>query len=373
MGDSEPIGGEGAANEIDLDAKLDAMMLDMRLPDPAKLQTELDAVATSVGLADFERAHTGRESAIAGEMRKLGALPDEQRREVGRRINDVRRDLQQRIAARREEIMLQEQAGRIAADGIDVTLDHRSFPVGGLHLIQQVIDEVCDIFIGLGYKVADGPEAELAWYNFDALNTPQDHPGRLESDTMYLDYGKPEDEMLLRAHTSPVQVRYMEKNEPPVYIVVPGKSYRNDTVDASHLPVFYQIEGLAVDTNVQFSDLKGTLAEFARQFFGSQTRVRLRPHFFPFTEPSAELDASCPSCDGNSSSCRVCGGSGWLEMLGCGMVDPNVFTAVGYDPAELSGFAFGVGVERLAMVRYGIDSIRHFIDNDLRFLTQFPG
>ncbi len=358
---------------IDLDAKLDEMLLELRLPDVADLSGELERVANSAELAEFERRHLGPDSAIAGEKRRLGQMANEHRREAGRRINEVSRELQGRISVRRAEIETQEQAGRIAAEGIDVTLDHQRFPVGGLHLIQQVIDEVSDIFIGLGYKVADGPEAELAWYNFDALNTPTDHPGRLESDTMYLDYGRPEDEMLLRAHTSPVQARYMEQHDPPVYIVVPGKCYRNDTVDASHLPVFYQIEGLAVDSNIQFSDLKGTLAEFARQFFGPRTRVRLRPHYFPFTEPSAEMDASCPSCDGKDSTCRLCGGTGWLEMLGCGMVDPNVFAAVGYDPARVTGFAFGAGVERLAMVRYGIDSMRHFIDNDFRFLEQFPG
>lgn len=360
-------------NGDELDAKLEEMLLNLRLPDPAALQGEIDAIDSSDGLADFEREHVGRGSPLANEMRNLGRLPDEQRRDAGKRIHEVRVELQSLIDARSAELAIQEQAGRIAAEGIDVTLDRVTFPIGGRHLIQQVIDEVSDIFIGLGYKVADGPEAELAWYNFDALNTPPDHPGRLESDTMYLDYGKPEDEMLLRAHTSPVQARYMEQHEPPVYIVVPGKTYRNDTIDASHLPVFHQIEGLAVDENIQFSDLKGTLAEFARQFFGPQTRVRLRPHYFPFTEPSAEMDASCPTCDGADSSCRLCGGSGWLEMLGCGMVDPNVYEAVGYNPDEVSGFAFGAGVERLAMVRYGIDSMRHFIDNDLRFLEQFPG
>jgi len=373
MEDDKTQSAEPGIDEVDLDAKLDEMMLAMRLPDPASLQGEIDGLSSSDEIADFEKTQLGRDSALAAEMRKLGKLDADQRREAGRRINEVRRALLRRLDERRGEVAIQEQAARIAAEGLDVTLDHRSVPVGTLHLVQQVIDEVSEIFIGLGYKVADGPEAELAWYNFDALNTPPDHPGRLESDTMYLDYGDPESEMLMRAHTSPVQARYMEQHEPPVYIVVPGKCYRNDTVDASHLPVFNQIEGLAVDSNIQFSDLKGTLAEFARQFFGPRTRVRLRPHYFPFTEPSAEMDASCPSCEGEGSACRVCGGTGWLEMLGCGMVDPNVFTAVGYDPAAVSGFAFGVGVERLAMVRYGIDSIRHFIDNDLRFLQQFPG
>ncbi len=359
--------------DIDLDAKLDEMMLNLRLPDPGEMQEEISGIDSSEALGEFEKKHLGKDSAIAGEMRNLGRLPQEQRREVGRRINEVRQDLQSRVTERQAAIEVQERAAQMAAEGLDVTLDHRHMPVGSLHLIQQVIDEVSDIFIGLGYHVADGPEAELAWYNFDALNTPPDHPGRLESDTMYLDYGKPEDEMLLRAHTSPVQARYMEQNPPPVYIVSPGRAYRNDTIDASHLPVFFQIEGLAVDENIKFSDLKGTLEEFARQFFAPDTVVRLRPHYFPFTEPSAEVDVSCFNCDRGESGCRVCGGSGWLEMLGCGMVDPAVFEAVGYDPNEVTGFAFGMGVERLAMVRHGIDSIRHFIDNDLRFLEQFQG
>ena len=188
---------------------------------------------------------------------------------------------------------------------------------------------------------------------------------------MYLDWGAPEDEVLLRTHTSPVQARWMEQHDPPVYIVVPGRTYRKDTIDATHLPVFHQIEGLAVDTNITFSDLKGTLLHFAREFFGPQSEVRLRPHFFPFTEPSAELDVSCFACDGGDPGCRVCGGAGWIELLGCGMVDPNVLEAVGYDPSKLTGFAFGMGTERLAMVRHGVSSVKHFIDNDLRFLEQF--
>jgi phenylalanyl-tRNA synthetase alpha chain len=333
----------------------------------------LEAAAT---LADLETAETdalGRGSAVAEARRSLGSLEPDQRRDAGRFINEIATAIQTSAANRRSALAAAEQAHRLAAEAIDVTVPYERFPIGGLHLIQQVMDEVVDIFIGLGYHVAEGPEAELAWYNFDALNTPEDHPGRLESDTMYVDYGPPEAEMLLRAHTSPIQARYMEQNEPPVYIVAPGRAYRNDTIDASHLPVFFQIEGLAVDENIQFSDLKGTLAEFARQFFGAKTTVRMRPHYFPFTEPSAELDVSCFNCDGGESSCRVCKGSGWLEMLGCGMVDPNVFEAVGYDPSEVTGFAFGMGVERLAMVRHGIDSIRHFVDNDLRFLQQFPG
>jgi phenylalanyl-tRNA synthetase alpha chain len=339
-------------------------------------QDTLAAVARADSLdalASTEAGAIGRESPIAAARRNLGKMPAEERRDAGRLINEVATELEAVVAARRDELGAAARVAAIQAEAIDVTVDHTDLPKGRLHVIQQVMDEACDIFIGLGYHIAEGPEAELAWYNFDALNTPPDHPGRLESDTMYLDYGKPEDEMLLRAHTSPIQARYMEKHDPPVYIVAPGRAYRNDTIDASHLPVFHQIEGLAVDDSITFSDLKGTLAEFARQFFGSTTQVRMRPHFFPFTEPSAELDVSCFNCDGGGSSCRVCKGVGWLEMLGCGMVDPNVFEAVGYDPQAVTGFAFGMGVERLAMVRHGIDSIRHFVDNDVRFLNQFPG
>ncbi len=354
------------------------------LTDPMNLNESLErlradtagavsAADTLEALAAVEAGAVGRESPIAAARRNLGKMPPEERRDAGRLINDVAKELEAVVGARRDELHAEERAEAIRSEAIDVTVDYAELPKGRLHVIQQVMDEVCDIFVGLGYHIAEGPEAELAWYNFDALNTPPDHPGRLESDTMYVDYGKPEDEVLLRAHTSPIQARYMEQHDPPVYIVAPGRAYRNDTIDASHLPVFHQIEGLAVEESIQFSDLKGTLAEFARQFFGSGTQVRMRPHFFPFTEPSAELDVSCFNCDGGESSCRVCKGVGWLEMLGCGMVDPNVFEAVGYDPDTVTGFAFGMGVERLAMVRHGIDSIRHFVDNDVRFLNQFPG
>jgi phenylalanyl-tRNA synthetase alpha chain len=298
-------------------------------------------------------------------------LDSEERPRVGARLREVTEQIQAMLAARRSELEVEDEARRLGEERIDVTLESYVFPRGSLHLIQQTIDEIVDIFVGLGYQVADGPEAELGWYNFDALNTPPTHPSRLESDTMYLDYGEPGDELLLRTQTSPVQVRWMEEHQPPVYVVVPGKVYRQETTDATHLPVFHQIEGLAVDETIRFSDLKGTLAHFSREFFGPRTEVRLRPHFFPFTEPSAELDVSCFNCDGGVAGCRVCGGAGWLEMLGCGMVDPNVLEAVGYDATALTGFAFGMGVERMAMVRHGINDIRHLVDNDLRFLRQF--
>ncbi|HEX9763001.1 MAG TPA: phenylalanine--tRNA ligase subunit alpha [Acidimicrobiia bacterium] len=332
---------------------------------------EIEAVTTLDDLDRVESSLLGRASEVGGIRRAMGSLDGELRPRVGARLNEVTGAIQELLTIRRHHIGTVEETARLGEEAIDVTLGAVTFPRGSLHLIQQTIDEVVDIFVGLGYQMAAGPEAELAWYNFDALNTPPTHPARAESDTMYLDWGRAEDEVVLRTQTSPVQARWMETHQPPVYVVVPGRCYRTDTVDATHLPVFHQIEGLAVDTNIVFSDLKGTLLHFARQFFSPSTTVRLRPHFFPFTEPSAELDVSCSACDGSDPGCRVCGGDGYLEMLGCGMVDPNVFEAVGYDPGQVTGFAFGMGVERLAMVRHGIDSIRHFVDNDRRFLEQF--
>jgi phenylalanyl-tRNA synthetase alpha chain len=331
----------------------------------------IDGAGSLEDLDRVESALLGKSSTIGDVRRSMGGLDSEERPRVGIRLKEVTEQIHTLLAARRSVLEVEDEARRLSDDSIDVTLESYGFARGSLHLIQQTIDEIVDIFVGLGYLVADGPEAELGWYNFDALNTPPTHPSRLESDTMYLDYGDPGDELLLRTQTSPVQVRWMEEHEPPVYVVVPGKVYRQETTDATHLPVFHQIEGLAVDDSIRFSDLKGTLAHFSRQFFGPRTEVRLRPHFFPFTEPSAELDVSCFNCEGGVPGCRVCGGAGWLEMLGCGMVDPNVLEAVGYDPEQLSGFAFGMGVERMAMVRHGINDIRHLVNNDLRFLRQF--
>jgi phenylalanyl-tRNA synthetase alpha chain len=329
------------------------------------------AASTSDELSSVEAELLGKDSTVGEVRRAMGSLDPEERPVVGAALQAATKEIQSLIDSQRTVIETREEALRLSGDTIDVTLERISFPQGSLHLIQQTIDEVVDIFVGLGYQVASGPEAELAYYNFDALNTPVTHPSRLESDTMYLDFGDPEDEVLLRVHTSPVQVRWMEQHDPPVYIVVPGKAYRTDTIDATHLPVFHQIEGLAVDDSIRFSDLKGTLLQFAREYFGAGTEVRLRPHFFPFTEPSAELDISCFACSGNDYSCRVCSGAGWIELLGCGMVDPNVLEAVGYDPTRVSGFAFGMGVERIAQVRHGINDMRTYIDNDLRFLRQF--
>lgn len=322
-------------------------------------------------LAKVEESLLGGSSVIGEVRRGMAQLSPSERPKVGASLHRVTAVVEQAISARRTDLESQVIDRRLEGERIDVTLPELTYPTGYVHLIQQTIDQIVDIFVAIGYQVADGPEAELAWYNFDALNTPPTHPSRFESDTMYLDYGDPADELLLRTQTSPVQARWMEANDPPVHIVVPGKCYRTDAIDATHLPVFHQIEGLAVDADITFADLKGTLHHFAREFFGPRTKIRLRPHFFPFTEPSAELDVSCFNCDGGEPDCRVCRGRGWLEMLGCGMVDPAVFAAVGYDPGEVTGFAFGVGVERPAMVRHGIVDIRNFIENDIRFLAQF--
>lgn len=337
----------------------------------AKAPDAIAAARTLQHLEQVESALLGKDSEVGSVRRSMGQIDPSDRPAVGAKLNEASSTIGTLLAARREALELEDEERRLRDEAIDVTLKRVRFPAGSIHVIQQTIDEVVDIFVGLGYQVADGPEAELGWYNFDALNTPPTHPSRLESDTMYLEWGDPEDEVLLRTHTSPVQARWMEENDPPVYIVVPGRAYRTDTIDATHLPVFHQIEGLAVDENIKFGDLKGTLLHFAREFFGPGSEVRLRPHFFPFTEPSAEMDVSCFACDGGETGCRVCGGAGWLELLGCGMVDPHVLEAVGYDPTQLTGFAFGMGPERLAMVRHGIDSMKHFIDNDVRFLEQF--
>jgi phenylalanyl-tRNA synthetase alpha chain len=330
------------------------------------------ATATLAELDELEAELVGRRSVLATMQREIGSLPPDERPAAGQRIQTARESLTTVLAAQRQMLERRAADALLEDDRVDVTLERVELARGTLHLIQQTMDEVCEIFIGLGYDVAEGPEAETGWYNFDALNTPPTHPARAESDTMYLFYEVADDESLLRTQTSPMQVRWMESHAPPVHVVVPGKVFRTDSIDASHLPVFHQVEGLAVDTDIRFGDLKGTLMHFAQRFFGPATTVRLRPHFFPFTEPSAELDVSCFACAGGEAGCRVCGGAGWLEMLGCGMVDPNVLEAVGYDPSVLTGFAFGMGVERLAMVRHDIHNIRHFIENDLRFLAQFP-
>ncbi|MBU1494228.1 MAG: phenylalanine--tRNA ligase subunit alpha [Actinobacteria bacterium] len=329
----------------------------------------LGAAGDLEALAILEAEVIGPGSPIMEARRGLKDVPQEDRKELGRAINEVKTSIDAAIAARRRHLAASAGEARLAAERLDITLPGRAPARGTHHLVRQVWDEVVDIFMALGYSVADGPEVETAHYNFDALNTPPTHPSRFESDTLYVDYGDDPEGVLLRTQTSPVQARYMEAHPPPVYIVSPGRTYRRDTTDATHTPVFHQMEGLAVDDHITFADLKGTLAYFANEFFGSGRQVRFQPHFFPFTEPSAEMHFSCFACDG--SGCRTCGHSGWIELLGCGMVDPNVLATAGYDPAAVSGFAFGMGIDRLAMIRYGIPELRYFFDPDLRVLGQF--
>ncbi|MFQ5966259.1 MAG: phenylalanine--tRNA ligase subunit alpha [Acidimicrobiia bacterium] len=316
----------------------------------------ISAVESPEELERLAQELIGRGSALANAQRGLGSLPEDDRPRVGAFLNTARQELSQLLDERRAALERESEDGLLATERVDVTLPGRVQPRGTRHLITETMDEITDIFVSLGYDVADGPEAELGYYNFDALNIPSGHPARADMDTIYLAFGDPRDEVLLRAHTSPVQVRYMEKHDPPVFIVVPGRVYRHDN-DATHSPVFHQIEGLAVDDNITFSDLRGTLAHFVREFFGPGREVRFRPGYFPFTEPSAEMDVSWDD--------------GWLELLGCGVVDPAVLEGVGYDPAILSGFAFGMGIERLAMVRHGISHVRHLYSGDVRVLEQF--
>ncbi|HTP66185.1 MAG TPA: phenylalanine--tRNA ligase subunit alpha [Geobacteraceae bacterium] len=324
---------------------------------------ELGAVADEGALQEIRVKYLGKKGAITSVMKGIGALSPEERPAAGQVINAVRGELEKRIEetllsvrnARKDEILKKER--------IDVTLPGRRRPTGTKHPITLVTEEITEIFAGLGFQVAEGPEVELDFYNFEALNFPKDHPARDMQDTFFID-----DDLLLRTHTSPVQIRTMLKQAPPVRIIAPGTVYRCDS-DATHSPMFHQVEGLMVDHGISFGDLKGILTIFVNQLFGKGTGVRLRPSFFPFTEPSAEVDIACVICKGKG--CRVCKNTGWLEILGAGMVDPEVYRHVHYDPETLSGFAFGMGIERIAMLKYGISDMRLLFENDLRFLKQF--
>ena len=326
-------------------------------------EAELRKAETEEELLTVRTRYLGRKGLLTGLLRNIGNVAPEERPEFGKRCNEVKESLSARIdqllagmaASKREEGLLRER--------IDVTLPGRGVRYGSLHPVTQVREEICRIFAGFGFSVVEGPEVELDYYNFEALNIPKNHPARDMQDTFYI-----EDNIVLRTHTSPVQVRIMEKTKPPVRILSPGRVYRRDS-DISHTPMFHQIEGLLVDRGVTFGDLKGVLTAFLKQVFGEETALRFRPSFFPFTEPSAEVDIRCVMCSGRG--CRVCGQSGWLEILGSGMVDPEVFKNVGYDPEEFTGFAFGLGLERIAMLKFGISDIRLFFENDMRFLEQF--
>ena len=305
----------------------------------------------------------GRKGELTEILRGLGALSPEMRREVGQQANVLKGKIEAALQEKQQTLRSAVLDRLAVREGIDITLPGRPIARGSLHPLTATLYEIIEVFQHLGFSVAEGPEVELDYYNFEALNIPKDHPARDMQDTFYVT-----DDVVLRTHTSPVQIRVMEAQPPPVKIVAPGRVYRRDA-DPTHSPMFHQVEGLLVDHGVSFADLKGTLQAFVDQFFGTGTRVRFRPSFFPFTEPSAEVDIACVMCKG--AGCRVCKGSGFLEILGAGMVDPEVFRTVGYDP-EITGFAFGLGVERIAMLRYGIDDIRLFFENDLRFLQQFP-
>ena len=320
---------------------------------------ELTALATAL---------LGKRSALAGAKSGLGRLAPEERRAAGQSLNDARQRIESALSERREELEAAERDARNRSERLDLTEVVPSRRRGHLHLITQARDRLEDVFVGMGYTVAEGPEAESDWYNFEALNFPAGHPARQMYDTFYLDLGPPES-TLLRTHTSPVQIRVMEGGEPPIYSVMPGRCYRLDTPDASHLPVFHQIEGLVIDRGITMGDLAGTLDAFTEAYFGKGFRSRLRPSYFPFTEPSAEFDITCVFCVG--AGCRTCGRTGWLELGGCGMVHPNVFVAVGYDPEVWSGFAFGFGIDRLVMMRHNIDDIRELASPDVRVLQQF--
>jgi phenylalanyl-tRNA synthetase alpha chain len=322
------------------------------------------AARTATELEDIRVRVLGRQGALTQLLRSLGALPPAERPLVGAAANEAKRELEALLAQRLEEAREGERARARGQQRLDLTLPGRRPSLGAVHPLSRVHDEIVAVFAGLGFSVAEGPEIESDYYNFEALNIPSDHPARDMQDTFYLPGG-----LLLRTHTSPVQIRTMLAQRPPVRIVVPGRVHRRDIPDATHSPVFHQVEGLAVDRHVTMADLKGTLELFAREMFGERSRIRFRPSFFPFTEPSAEVDVVCFLCGGDG--CRVCKQSGWLEILGSGMVHPQVLKNVGYDTEEFTGWAFGMGIERIAMLKYGVDDIRLFYENDLRFLSQF--
>jgi len=328
-----------------------------------KAEGEISSAHSREEFLAIRTRYLGRKGLLTDALRKLKDVPPDERPALGKRSNDIKESIAGLIDEALKDIQAREKSDGLQGEALDVTLPGRTLRYGKLHPVTQVDNEICDIFSRLGFSVVKGPEVELDYYNFEALNIPPDHPARDMHDTFYV-----EDTIVLRTHTSPVQVRIMEKQRPPVRILSPGKVYRPDS-DVSHTPMFHQVEGLLVDRGITFGDLKGVLTYFLQEIFGRGTKLRFRPSFFPFTEPSAEVDIQCVMCRG--AGCRVCGQSGWIEILGSGMVDPEVFKVVGYDPEEMSGFAFGLGVERIAMLKYGISDIRLFFENDRRFLEQF--
>ena len=352
------------------------------MSDAQDLKTKLDAVRAE-GIERIEQADDldaleearirilGRKAPMSGIRSGLGKLPDAERRTAGQLVNEVQSAIEAALEARRAVLEEAEMAARWERERIDVTLPGAGPEVGTLHPLTRTIWEIVDVFVGLGYRVAEGPEVELASYNFDALNTPPEHPARLPQDTFYIE--GTDERVLLRTQTSPVQIRTLESKPPPVYVVAPGRVFRRDQEDPTHLSGFAQLEGLAVDEGITMGDLKGSLEAFAHEVFGKDLDIRLRPHYFPFTEPSAEMDVQCFLCRGRGTGCRLCRGERWIEILGCGMVHPFLLDWVGYDTERYTGFAFGMGVERIAALAHGITDIRYFWENDGRFLRNFAG
>lgn len=328
------------------------------------VKKKLAEIKTLQELQDLKVKYLGKKGEITSMLKGLGGMTPEERPVFGQKVNQLREELEKAMERRERDVKEKILEQRLQKEKIDVTMPGKNIELGSVHPITQVIQEVEEIFLGMGYSIADGPEVETAVYNFDKLNTPPDHPARDLQDTFYIT-----EDVILRTQTSPVQARVMENQKPPIKIICPGAVYRSDTLDATHSPVFHQIEGLVIDKNITMSDLKGTLEMFAKNCLGQNTKVRFRPHHFPFTEPSAEADVSCFVCGGKG--CRVCKQEGWIELLGCGMVHPKVLENCGIDPNEYSGFAFGFGVERIAMAKFGIDDLRLLYENDVRFLKQF--
>ena len=318
----------------------------------------------SAALDALRVQYLGKKGELTAVLKQMGKLSAEERPVIGQLANQVRGDIEEKLEQTKSELENKMLDLRLATETLDVTLPGKKNVIGKRHPLTVVLDELKEIVIGMGFEIAQGPEVELDYYNFEALNIPKDHPARDTQDTFYIN-----DNVVLRTQTSPIQIRVMENQKPPIRILAPGRVYRADEVDATHSPLFHQVEGLVVDKNITMADLKGTLEEFAKELFGAETKTKFRPHHFPFTEPSAEVDVSCFKCGGKG--CRFCKGSGWIEILGCGMVHPHVLEMCGIDPNEYTGFAFGVGLERIALLKYEIDDMRLLYENDIRFLKQF--
>ena len=325
---------------------------------------EISTAENSTTLEEIRVKYLGKKGELTTILRGMGSLTPEERPVVGKLVNEAKNEVEAKLEEAVTKIKEKEKNAKLASEVIDISLPGKKQVIGKRHPLDLTLERMKEIFISMGFSIEDGPEVELDHYNFEALNIPKDHPARSEQDTFYIN-----DNIVLRTQTSPIQIRTMESQEPPIKMISPGKVYRSDAVDATHSPIFYQMEGLVIDKGVTFADLKGTLELFAKKRFGDKVVTKFRPHHFPFTEPSAEMDATCFVCEGKG--CRVCKGSGWIEILGCGMVHPNVLRNCGIDPEVYSGFAFGFGVDRMVMLKYGIDDIRALYESDMRFLNQF--